>query len=524
MKIHILPVEIRQKIAAGEVVERPASVLKELIENALDAGAETIQVEIQEAGRRLVRVTDDGCGMSPQDVPLAFERFATSKVLQEEDIHAVRTFGFRGEALPSIAAVSRLRLVTRERGALYGTEARVEGGRLTSLQQVGAPVGTMVEVGDLFFNTPARRKFLRSFKTEYGHLLGTFTRFALAFPEKRFTLKSEGREMALQPGPFQARMEALFGQEPVARMEEFSAEGSSGRVWGAFVPVQGPKRLYVFVNRRAVKCSTVFRALRDALKEPGIVLVFVEVPPSFVDVNIHPAKAEVRFQEEEAIYELVREGLLRRVSWGRVGGVAEPAGAYPEAGQRFMLLGQLEETFLLAFSQGHLYLIDQHAASERVLYDRLMTGRGEKGGRMLLAPQVVLLSEEEQKVLVGSQGELERCGFVLEPFGPGAFAVRSVPAFLDPRAVEGVFRHLIAHLRGIEPSKRDDEVARTLSCLAALKAGKTLSKEEQERLLLEWSHSTNPHACVHNRPIYFRLSLEEVKRKVGRTGGSCGPF
>ncbi|MBI3989937.1 MAG: hypothetical protein HY347_10020, partial [candidate division NC10 bacterium] len=196
------------------------------------------------------------------------------------------------------------------------------------------------------------------------------------------------------------------------------------------------------------------------------------------------------------------------------------------AESRFVLLGQLEETFLLAFSQGHLYLIDQHAASERVLYDRLIArkGKGEKVGRTLLAPQVVLLSQEEQKILAGFQEELEQCGFVIEPFGPEAFAIRSVPDFLDPREAEIVFKRLIAHLRGIERSKQDGEVARTLSCLAALKAGKTLSKEEQERLLLDWSNSTNPHACVHNRPIYFRLSLDEVRHKVGRTGSSCEPF
>ncbi|MBI3988807.1 MAG: DNA mismatch repair endonuclease MutL, partial [candidate division NC10 bacterium] len=352
MKIHILPVEIRQKIAAGEVVERPASVVKELIENTLDAEAETIQVEVQEAGRRLVKVTDDGVGMSPQDVPLAFERFATSKVFEEGDIYAVKTFGFRGEALPSIAAVSRVRLVTRERGALYGTEAKVEGGRLVSLQQVGAPVGTTVEVFDLFFNTPARRKFLRSFRTEYGHLIGAFTKFALAFPEKRFTLVSEGREVyALQPGSFQDRMRALFGQETLATMEEFSAEGSSGRLWGSFVPGQGEKkRSYFFVNRRAVKSAALSRALRDHLKEPGMVLLFLEVPPSFVDVNIHPAKAEVRFQQEEAIYVLVRQGLARRASGWKVEGVAEKVEAYQAAESRFVLLGQLEETFLLAFS------------------------------------------------------------------------------------------------------------------------------------------------------------------------------
>ncbi len=233
MSIRILPAAVQQRIAAGEVVERPASVVKELIENALDAAADTIRVEIQEGGRRLIKVTDDGPGMSAADVPLAFERFATSKIVSENDIHAVRTFGFRGEALPSIASVSRLRLLTRERTALLGTEARVEGGKLVSLQEAGAAVGTTVEVWDLFYNTPARRQFLRSLRTEYGHILGTFTRFALAFPEKNFSLYFDGREVYTFPSTsLPERITACFGREAAAGLEEFESTGIAGRVWG----------------------------------------------------------------------------------------------------------------------------------------------------------------------------------------------------------------------------------------------------------------------------------------------------
>ncbi|MEW6300437.1 MAG: DNA mismatch repair endonuclease MutL, partial [Thermodesulfobacteriota bacterium] len=233
MSIRILSPEVRQRIAAGEVVERPASIVKELIENALDAAADTIRVEVLEGGRRLVKVTDDGAGIPAAEVPLALERFATSKIFHEHDIAAVRTFGFRGEALPSIASVSRLRLLTRERDALLGTEARAEGGKLLSLQEVGAPAGTTVEVWDVFFNTPARRQFLRSLRTEYGHILGTFTRFALAFPEKTFSLFFDGREVYhFLPAPLRERVTACFGREAASGIEEFDVTGILGRVFG----------------------------------------------------------------------------------------------------------------------------------------------------------------------------------------------------------------------------------------------------------------------------------------------------
>ena len=235
MSIRILSPELQQRIAAGEVIERPASAVKELIENALDAGAMTIRVDIQEGGRRLIRVTDDGSGISTADMRLACERFATSKITREDDLRAVRTFGFRGEALPSIASVSRLRVLSRERNALLGTEARLEGGKLLSFQEAGAAIGTTVEVWDLFYNTPARRQFLRSLRTEYGHILGVFTRFALAFPERRFSLFFDGRELyAFEPGLLSERISSCFGREATSSLEEFDSTGIIGRAGDLF--------------------------------------------------------------------------------------------------------------------------------------------------------------------------------------------------------------------------------------------------------------------------------------------------
>ncbi|MBI3302560.1 MAG: DNA mismatch repair endonuclease MutL [Deltaproteobacteria bacterium] len=509
------------RIAAGEVVERPASVVKELIENALDAGADTIRVEVQEGGRRLIKVTDDGPGMPAADVPLAFERFATSKIVNENDLSAVRTFGFRGEALPSIASVSRVRLLTRERTALLGTEARVEGGRLVSLQEAGAAVGTTVEVWDLFYNTPARRKFLRSLRTEYGHILGTFTRFALAFPEKSFSLSFDGREVyAFPPASLQERITACFGREAASGLEEFESTGIAGRVWGFVLSTEEVwrRRYYFFVNRRPVRNRTLYRAVRDVLQgEGGMVFLFLELHPSQLDVNIHPAKAEVRFRDDVAIYDLARGALLRRSipSWLQGGKVAEPEESYaPNQSGGFSLIGQIENTFLLTLSEGHLYLLDQHAAEERVLYERLQQGKTRS--RELIAPQVVTLSAEERTFVDEHQTELSAHGFAVEPFGPQVVALRAIPEFVDPKESGLLFSRLLTRVRG-----QKEDFRQALSCLGAVKAGEPLTQEAQERLLRAWVQTANPHACAHNRPGYFRLSLDEVRRKVGRTGLSC---
>jgi DNA mismatch repair protein MutL len=521
MSIRILSPEVRQRIAAGEVVERPASIVKELIENALDAAADTIRVEVLEGGRRLVKVTDDGAGIPAAEVPLALERFATSKIFHEHDVAAVRTFGFRGEALPSIASVSRLRLLTRERDALLGTEARAEGGKLLSLQEVGAPAGTTVEVWDVFFNTPARRQFLRSLRTEYGHILGTFTRFALAFPEKTFSLFFDGREVYhFLPAPLRERVTACFGREAASGMEEFDTTGILGRVFGFVLPAEdgGRRRYYFFVNRRPVRNRTLYRAVRDALGgEGGMVFLFCEVHPSHVDVNIHPAKAEVRFRDDTGVYDLVRGALLRRTlpPWLRVDQVAEAGESYAADDTKgFSLIGQVEDSFLLAVSDGHVYLIDQHAAEERVLYEQLRQGHAR--GRQLIAPQVVTLSPEEQAFVEAQQAALRACGFLAEAFGPHVVALRTAPEWVAPAEAGPVFARLLLRVRG----GRED-FPRALACLAAVKAGRALDREAQERLLRAWVRTANPHACAHNRPAYFRLSLDEVRRKVGRTCPSC---
>jgi DNA mismatch repair protein MutL len=521
MTIHILPPALQQRIAAGEVVERPASVVKELVENALDAAARTIRVEVQEGGRRLIRVTDDGAGLTAADAPLAFARFATSKIANESDLAAVRTFGFRGEALSSIASVARVRLLTRKRDETLGTEVRVEGGTIISTQEAGAPLGTTVEVWDLFYNTPVRRQFLRSLRTEYGHILGTFTRFALAFPEKHFSLAFDGREVyAFPPASPTERITACFGREATTSLEEFEDTGTVGRVWGYALSTEEVwrRRYYFFVNRRPVRNRVLYRAVRETLQgEGGMVFLFLELSPTQVDVNMHPAKTEVRFRDDLVVYDLVRGALWRRSlpPWMQADRVAEPDTTYgAEERGGFTLVGQVEHTFLLALAEGHLHLLDQHAAEERVLYERLQ--QRKVGSRQLVAPQVVNLAAEERGFYDAHVNDFITCGFLVDPFGPQVVALRAIPDFLDPRQASMIFARLLTRVR----SGKED-FPQALACLGAIKAGQALEKDAQERLLTAWTKTANPHACAHNRPVYFRLSLDEVRRKVGRTGLSA---
>ncbi len=534
MNIRILPPHLRQQIAAGEVIERPASVVKELIENALDAGAQQIVVEIEHGGRQLIRVSDDGAGIASDEVSLAFERFATSKIYDSRDIEAVRTFGFRGEALPSIAAVSRVQVVTRPRRAALGTCAQIEAGQLLAVSEAGARLGTTIEVRDLFYNIPVRRKFLRSVRVELSHIIGVFTTFAVAFPEQAWTLICDGKALfELSATSYRDRLLALYGQEVTARLDMLDCEGLSGRLWGSVCrdPMVAHRSYRFFVNRRPVRHARLYRAVHAALGGTGMLLLFLEIAPELVDVNVHPAKREVRFRDEEGVYDLVFGALSRHFAGEKryAGGVAEGQAPYgtaasAKAAQTFHAIGQVENTFVLAAGQGLLYLIDQHAAHERVLYDRLMEAiaRGAPPRRQLIAPQVLMLAARELEVLERHRSDMEACGLSFDQFGPGAVAVRTIPDCLPARQAESFCRRLIQRLRDDMIERRGETIPQMIACLAAIKAGTPLPLAEQQQLLQGWSQSERAHACAHNRPVYFQLSLDEVRRKIGRTAGSCG--
>jgi DNA mismatch repair protein MutL len=383
--------------------------------------------------------------------------------------------------------------------------------------EAGAPIGTTVEVWDLFYNTPARRQFLRSLRTEYGHIMGTFTRFALAFPEKSFSLFFDGREVyTFSSATLAERITACFGREAATGLEEFADSGLHGRVWG-FVLASDEvwrRRYYFFVNHRPVRNRVLYRAVRESLAGGGgMVFLFLELHPSQVDVNMHPAKAEVRFRDDLAVYDLARGALLRRSrpAWMEASRIAEADAGYGTGETHgFTLVGQVENTFLLTVAEGHLYLLDQHAAEERILYERLQQQR--VASRQLIAPQVVNLSVGERAFFEAHADELAACGFAVDPFGPQVVAVGAAPDFVEPRQAALLFARLLTRMRNGK-----EDVHQALACLGALKAGQTLTREAQEQLLTLWARTDNPHACAHNRPVYFRLSLDDVRRKIGRT-------
>ncbi len=589
-RVHRLPGALVDQIAAGEVVERPASVVKELVENALDAGAGRVRVEVRGGGVELVAVTDDGIGMSPEDARLALERHATSKIRVAGDLGRIGTFGFRGEALPAIAAVSRFRLRTRARGAPTGIELHVEGGRAAEPRAAGGPEGTRVEVADLFATIPARRKFLKHPATEWGHAADWLARAALALPAVHFEVVRDDRPATVWPAARQRldRIAAVLSEAEAAALVavELEEAGASLLGWFARPDAHRPTAagIHLFVNDRAVRDRLLRHALLEAYRDVlprgrfPAALVFLRVPLERVDVNVHPAKWEVRFADPKPVHALVlaaaRSALASRAWLGaRAGGTAsaapgrealpgasqgaaraatdwlfagsepaEPAGtaeARPAsalsgapAAVRFAelrLLGQLLGTYLLAEDEDGLLLVDQHAAHERVLYERLRaawlaTGVARQG---LLAPEVVELSELARAAL-GAEAELTaRLGFEVEPFDARAVAVRAVPALLAGRDPAALPRSLAdeladAHALGARATAGSrsvdlaDRTLATLACHAARTAGEVLDPREQRALLdaldtIPWAPS-----CPHGRPVAVSVSLAEVERRFGR--------
>jgi DNA mismatch repair protein MutL len=577
-RIHRLPPELADQIAAGEVVERPASVVKELVENALDAGARRIAVTVEFGGKALVRVEDDGEGMDPEDARLAVERHATSKIARVEDLSAIRTLGFRGEALPSIASVSRFRLCTRARGAPLGTEVRVHGGTLVSVREVGLAEGTLVEVADLFYNVPARRKFLKSDAAEHAQITRLVTQLALAFPEVGFSLTSGGRTvLACPPARGLAdRVFQVYGERPDLVWVE-RAIGDLRLVGyvaalGERGPVRGPQ--HVFVNRRAVKDRTIAHAIAEAYQAATIkerspeVHLFLEVPPARVDVNVHPTKAEVRFLDPSLVHELVRRALLEGLGRAPVPAldlappapaVAAPASpglpglasvlesiraapavapATTDPAERpavavaasptdrelhtLVPLGQFRDTFIIAVDDEGITIIDQHVAHERVLFERIMArlAAGPPEVQRLLVPVVVSLPPAGHQALVARRAELLRLGFEVDDFGGGTVRLLAAPAWLEHARAEAVLRALAEDLEVLGRAASVDEALRrmaaTVACHAAVKANDRLTRDKMVYLLDELRRTAYSTVCPHGRPVALRLTRREIEKNFQR--------
>ena len=580
MPIRVLDPKTIARIAAGEVIERPASVVKELVENALDAGAGRVRVEVREGGAAWIAVTDDGCGMTPAEARLSLERHATSKLATPEDLHRIATFGFRGEALPAIASVSRLRLRTRSPAAAEGWEISVEGGRVQDERAAAGSPGTRIEVADLFAALPARRKFLKSAATEWGHVADWLARAALALPGVHFDVRRDGRDAVAWPAvadPLE-RIAAVLSEEQAAAL--VPVEGSAGplRVHGyASRPDHhrpSAAGLHLFVNRRPVRDRLLRHALLEAYRDwlPRgrfpTALLYVEVPPEAVDVNVHPAKWEVRFADPRALHRLVSNALREAVAARRwLGGEAgarpaepsrawsrPPAGAgvaegapgdwlfaapavpedrkHPLAPLRFGdlgLVGQILGTYLVVEGKDALLLVDQHAAHERVLYERLRAGWLEGGveRQALLATETLELEAAAVAALCAHAETARRLGFEIEAFGATAVAVRAVPALLAGRHPAGLVRGLADELRDAEAADSEapagtrilpaaDRALATLACHSARRAGEALAREEQRALLESLDAIPWAPTCPHGRPVAVPFDRAEIERRFGR--------
>ena len=578
MPIHILPPEVASQIAAGEVVERPASVVKELMENALDAGAKSISVTIAAAGRTLIQVADDGAGIPADELLLAVERHATSKLESADDLSHISTLGFRGEALASIGSVSRLTIISRTSRSPSGRRLHVEGGIPGRLEEVGSPVGTMVSVEDMFYNIPARLKFLKQDATERRVIDALLSRYALAYPQVRFKVV-EGTSAMLQTsgdGDQRAILASLYGVESARQMLPLMAQEEGWKLSGFISPAaltrSNRKEITFFVNGRWVQDTPLNAALLNAyhtllmVGRYPLAAVLVEVPPDEVDVNVHPAKAEVRFRNPEKVFSFVQRSVRRALLaygpvpqaalqslWGQAapqsqqvdpswsmahGGQVPPAGVQVDGSQQvesvnpqtafdrvplLRLIGQVGATYLVAEGPDGLYLVDQHAAHERVLFEKLMAQHELKAipSQALLTPVLVELPASSARLLEGQLPVLQHFGFHIEPFGQNSYQVREIPSLFANSDPGAALRALVEDSEEDEtPLQNEMEVriAGRVCKRLAVKAGQVLSLDEQRALLTDLEACASPRTCPHGRPTMIHLSVETLERQFGRRG------
>ena len=642
-RIRILSDQVANQIAAGEVVDRPASVVKELLENALDAGATRIRVEVEGGGRKLIRIADNGHGMMRDDALLAFERHATSKIRSSDDLLSIATLGFRGEALPSIASISRLEMETRADDEPSGTRIEIAGGKVMHVDDAGVPPGTSFTIRDLFFNTPARRKFLKAETTELSHVTALVTHYALAHPDKHFELHSATHALLVAPPVRkpEERIFQVFGSETLNQLLTMAAERAFDRAglpepppWKrdedyappdpGFLRVSGfiskpelqklnRNSIYVFVNRRLIRDRLILHAVSEAYRNVlpptsfPVVLMFMEMPPHEVDVNVHPAKTEVRFRQQSLVHDFVRDSirntliktrpaaaflsaltanphatpsLLPSVSpmpgepestplasmpesepplsmekaeeftltpsvlapqevklpFAEANGMAsapqhacdEPAPIQEEQGPglnslaSLKPLGQLRESFILAVNDEGLWIVDQHVAHERVLFEKLLRERDVESvqHQRLLMPLLVELLPHQMVLFARIAEELERNGFEVEPFGPRTIAVKAAPVGLEGKELERTLMEVLEHSERESQTQNLEtlrtRIAASIACHSAIKVNMPLDPVRMEWLLAELAKTDHPTSCPHGRPIVLRYSWKDIQRAFQR--------
>ena len=578
MQIRVLPQDVASRIAAGEVIERPASVVKELVENSVDAGAAEIRVEVRQGGRRLIRVIDDGQGIPQEEAEIAFQRYATSKLRSIEDLQQISTLGFRGEALRSIAAVSQVTMVTRAESQEVGTLLRLEGGRVVRRESKGAGKGTVLTVENLFYNTPARLKFMRSSATEARHISELVTCYALAYPQLRFSLLEDGRSVFQSKGSgslYDVLVE-VYGLEVAQQMLEIkdgSRATSTVRVKGfvgdPLLNRADARNLTMLVNGRWVRDRLIGHAVREAYhglllkgRHP-IAVLKVELPGDQVDVNVHPAKSEVRFRDTGAVYSSVQKAVRQTLSrmapvpgdsasftWEHVvddrqrrlveaidrptaspGELAFevqrtaepllPVTEVPSGGKLPMLrvLGQLGRTYIIAEGPTGMYLIDQHAAHERVLYERFQVERAgtSVASQTLVSPVTIEPPPRMGRIEETRLVKLRELGFDIEPFGSGTYLVRGVPAVLQLGDIERSVLDILEEAESASGSRPwDDEIVVSLACHGAIRSGQTLGVEDMRALIVQLEQTSLPRTCPHGRPTMVHVSAERLEKEFGR--------
>jgi DNA mismatch repair protein MutL len=591
-RIRLLPEILASQVAAGEVVERPASVVKELVENSIDAGARKIEVNIRRGGISLIRVVDDGCGMDRDDALLSLERHATSKIRTSADLAAIATLGFRGEALPSIASVSRFRLSTREPTAVAGTEIIVAGGRIETVRDAGEAPGTQVEVRSIFYNLPARRKFLRSENTESRNLEHQLHLQAIGHPEIAFAFVRDDRIVfQLPPATLLERIRDLHGKELVERLlpvEEIAGAARiriHGLIGQAGVSRQSRGQQLIFVNGRAIESPVLTAALREGYHTAlmkgqfPVTFLFLALDPTTVDVNVHPAKREVRFRDPSAVREAVVEAIRRTLESGRRDWQQQfqkppaPALGFPEEsilppssapqptfrppfpepsfpsvipsdveaprpmsvplpsqeaiditspGHQFQIIGILNKLYVLMENENGLVLVDQHAAHERILFEELRRRMEEQGvlSQRLLLAQTFELAPRDAEWIERNAATLQKMGIGIESFGPNAFKIDSLPTFLDVSDPVDFMRKVIDGLKsasnGSSPLRLGEDMIAKTVCRHAVKANDPLRYLEVEKLITDLLECDLPYCCPHGRPTMIQISHTELEKKFGR--------
>ncbi|MDP8224811.1 MAG: DNA mismatch repair endonuclease MutL [Candidatus Lernaella stagnicola] len=599
-RIHVMTDQLANQIAAGEVVEKPASVVKELVENALDAGATRVIVEVEDGGRQLIRVTDNGHGMTAEDAALSLRRHATSKIRTEADLWRIATLGFRGEALPAIASVSRLTLETKETDAMVGATIEAEGGEIRATGEAGIPAGTVLAVRDLFFNTPARRKFLRSSKTELSHVAEAITRLALWRPGVYFEFSEAGKTIMQVPATesLPERISALLGRQVLSHLFEFTESFPFFEMHGYATNPDfhrgSTKHIFPYINQRHVRDRVLIAAVTGAyaghlIKGRYPAAVFnIEIDPSLVDVNVHPAKAEVRFRQPAGVFENLRRTLKNALAArfvqpadrgflsqygrsaesvpsgtpehaatdsapsaggdlfripGHQGDLHAPAlpqhtptrldievnadAPEPEIG-RFSglhIIGQFVDSYIVCENRagaGSLLLIDQHAAHERINYERLRQGMlgGAVEVQNLLIPLTLELRSVEEKALQVVLEDLGRIGVVVEPFGPGSWRLEAAPAILHEGQARDVVLDAIEHVRqtgtGGNAAERIEAILITASCHGSVRAGQALTVPQMREILRGLDGCEQPTTCPHGRPTIREYPLDDIERAFAR--------